>query len=200
MWKHPEYYLPHLTKSQALRSVLCLVTQSCQTLCNCDSMDDSLPGSSAHEDSPGKNTGVGCHVLLQGILPTQGLNPGRPHCRQILYCLSHQGSPRILESVAYPFSRRPFWPRNRTGVSCIAGRFFTSWATRDASFRSTTVQIFLNYSKEKDDENMNSFFYLAQSVLSRTKIWSLPCFNHWFCRDLQTLTQAKSSCLLVFVN
>ena len=44
-------------------------------------------------DSPGKNTGVGCHFLLQGIFPTQGLNPGLLHCRQILYQLSYQGSP-----------------------------------------------------------------------------------------------------------
>ena len=42
---------------------------------------------------PGKNTGVGCHFLLQGIFPTQGSNPGLLHCRHILYCLSHQGSP-----------------------------------------------------------------------------------------------------------
>ena len=54
-------------------------------------------------DSPGKNTGVGCHALLHGIFPTQGSNPGLPHCRQILYQLSHQGSPRILE---YPIP----WP------------------------------------------------------------------------------------------
>ena len=40
-----------------------------------------------------KNTGVGCHSLLQEIFPTQGLNPALPHCRQTLYCLSHQGSP-----------------------------------------------------------------------------------------------------------
>ena len=44
-------------------------------------------------DSPGKNTGVGCHALLQRIFLTQGSNPGILHCRQILYCLSHQGSP-----------------------------------------------------------------------------------------------------------
>ena len=44
-------------------------------------------------DYPGKITGVGCHFLLQGILLTQGLNPGLLHCRQILYHLSHQGSP-----------------------------------------------------------------------------------------------------------
>jgi len=63
-------------------------------------MDCSLPGSSVHGDSPGKNTGVGCHALLQGIFPTQGSNLGLPYCRQILYCLSYQGSPRILEWIA----------------------------------------------------------------------------------------------------
>ena len=52
-------------------------------------------------------------------------------CRQILYQLSQQGSPRILEWVAYPFSRRSSWPRNWTRVSYIAGRLFTSWATRE---------------------------------------------------------------------
>ena len=110
--------------------VLCLVAQSCPTLCN--PMDYSPPGSSVHGDSPGKNTGVGCHSLLQGIFPTQGLNPGLPHGRGILYQLSHQGSPRTLEWVAYPFSTGSSRPRNWTGVSCIAGRFFTFWATREA--------------------------------------------------------------------
>ena len=46
-------------------------------------------------NSPGQNTGVGSLSLLQGIFPTQGLNPGLPHCRQILYWLSHQGSPYL---------------------------------------------------------------------------------------------------------
>ena len=58
----------------------------------CDLMHCSTPGSSVHGHSPGKNTGVGCHALLQGIFPTQGLNPGLPNCRQILYQLSYQGS------------------------------------------------------------------------------------------------------------
>ena len=44
-------------------------------------------------NSPGKNTGVGIHSLLQGIFPTQGLNLGLLHCGQILYCLSHKGRP-----------------------------------------------------------------------------------------------------------
>ena len=51
---------------------------------------------------PGKNTGVGYHFLLQEIFPTQGLNLGLPHCRQTLYCLSHQGSRsfRLRESMS----------------------------------------------------------------------------------------------------
>ena len=71
--------------------LLCLVTQSCPTLC--DDMDCSLPGSSVHGDFPDKNTGVGCHALLQETFSTQGWNPGLLNCRRILYCLSHQGSP-----------------------------------------------------------------------------------------------------------
>ena len=55
--------------------------------------------------SPGQNTGVGSLSHLQGIFPTQGSNPGLPYCRQILYQLSHKGSPRILEWVTCPFSR-----------------------------------------------------------------------------------------------
>ena len=98
----------------------------------CDPMDCSPPGSSVHGDSPGKNTAVSCHALLQGIFPTQRLNPGLPHCRQILYPLSQQGSPRILEWGAYPFSRGSSQPRYWTGVFCIAGGFFTSWAPREA--------------------------------------------------------------------
>ena len=57
----------------------------------------STPWTVAYQDSPwdfpGKSTGVGCHFLLQGISPTQGLNPSVLHCRQTLYCLSQQGSP-----------------------------------------------------------------------------------------------------------
>ena len=49
------------------------VAQSCPT--HCDLMDCSLPGSSVHGILPGKNTGVGCQFLFQGIFPTQGLNP-----------------------------------------------------------------------------------------------------------------------------
>ena len=51
-------------------------------------------------NSPGKSTGVGSHSLLQGLVPTQGSNPGLTHCRQILYNLSHEGSP-LLEILHF---------------------------------------------------------------------------------------------------
>ena len=93
----------------------------------CDPMDYT-------RNSPGQNTGVGSLSLLQGIFPTQGLNLGLPHGRQILYQLSHQRNPGILKWVAYPFPSRSSWPRNWTGVSCIVGRFFTNWAIRKPFF------------------------------------------------------------------
>ena len=78
--------------------MLCLVTQSCPTLL--DLIDCSPPGPFVREDSPGKNAGVGCHVLLQGIFPTQGSNQGLLHCRQIPYQLSHQL--QAESSLPYP--------------------------------------------------------------------------------------------------
>ena len=92
---------------------------------SCSVMSDSLRphGIDSPWNSLAQNAGVGSLSRLQGIFPTQGLNPGLPHCRQILYQLSHQGSPRILEWGAYPSSRGSSQPRNQTRISCIAGRF-----------------------------------------------------------------------------
>ena len=98
------------------------VAQSCLT--PCDPTDCTSPW-----NSPGQNTGVGSCSLLQGIFPAQGSSPDLPHCTWILYQLSHKGNPRILEWVACPFSSGPSQLRNWTRVSCIAGKFFTSWAT-----------------------------------------------------------------------
>ena len=83
MGNEAEDYAPNKEKMKVK------VTQSCLTLC--DPMDYSP------WNSPGQNTGVGSLSLLQGIFPTQGSNPGLPHCRWILYQLSHKGSP--LESI-----------------------------------------------------------------------------------------------------
>ena len=86
--------------SCVMASVRSLCRGHCELSCAgiptfCDPRDCSPPGSSVHGDSPGKNTRVGCHALLQGIFPTQGSNPGLPHCGWILYPLSHKGSPLI---------------------------------------------------------------------------------------------------------
>ena len=97
-------------------------------------MDCSPPGFSVHGNSPGKNTGVGCHALLQGIFTTQGLNPDLLHCRPILYCPIYQGNLRILGWVTYPFFRGFSQTRNRTGDTGIGDRFFTTWTTREALF------------------------------------------------------------------
>ena len=82
--------------------MLCLVAQACLTLYN--PMDCGLSGSSVHGDSLGNNTGVDFHALFQGIFPTQRSNPGLLHCRQILYCLSHQGK---LTKQWPHYSRQP---------------------------------------------------------------------------------------------
>ena len=150
-----------------------VLTQSCPTLCG--PMDYSSPGSSVHV--PGKNPGVGCYVLLQGIFSTQGSNPcplhllhwqmdSLPlvppmwfaniffHFTSCLFILSRLPllsrsylvwwaiiskkylcgilQARILEWIAIPFSRGYSLPRDRTQVSCIADKFFTIWASREA--------------------------------------------------------------------
>ena len=106
----------------------------------CSVVSDSLRPHGLYSpwNSPGQNTGVGSLSFLQGIFPTQGLNPGLPYCRCILYQISQKGNSRILEWVTYPFSRESSWPRNQTGVSCIAGRFSKTW-----EFSKTEVSIFL---------------------------------------------------------
>ena len=71
--------------------VCVLVVPSCPILC--DPMDYMPARLLCPWNSPDKNIGVGCHSLLQGIFLTQRLNPGLPYCRQVLYHLSHQGSP-----------------------------------------------------------------------------------------------------------
>ena len=107
-----------LVYSDESRALKVKVAQLCLTLC--DPMDYSP------WNPPGQNIGVSSLSLLQGIFPTQGSNPGLPHCGWILNQLSYQRSPSRLEWVAYPLSSRSSQTRNRTGVSCIAGRLFTS--------------------------------------------------------------------------
>ena len=73
--------------------------------------------------------------------PPRGWTQVCLHCRWILYQVSHKGSPRILQWVAYPFSTGSTWPRNQTGVTCIAGRFFTNWVIREAPINKYFLKI-----------------------------------------------------------
>ena len=98
-------------KVQILYLCFCVLWHTVPTLC--DPMDYTV-----HVISLGQKTGVSSLSLLQGIFSNQGLNTGLLHYRQILCQLSHQGSPRILEWVAYPFSSRSSQPSNWIRVSC----------------------------------------------------------------------------------
>ena len=91
-----------------------------------------------HGDSPGNNTGVGCHAHLQGLSPTRRLNPSLPHCRRILYHLSHQGScGKTLTVIKYK------WWRYRAHCAVylpVCLKFFIieqfwCWSTRKCFFR-----------------------------------------------------------------
>ena len=102
---------------------------------SCSVVSDSLQphGLYSSWNSPGQNTGVSSLSLLQrnlGSSQPRHRTPGLPYCGRILYQLSHRGNPRTLEWIAYPFFRGSSWPRNQTGVSCTAGRFFTNWAIK----------------------------------------------------------------------
>ena len=150
-------------------------------------MSDSLwpHGLCCPWNSSGRNTGVGSFSLLHGIFPTQGLSPGFPHCRRILYQLSHQGSPRILEWVAYPFSSGSFQPRNWTRVSCIAGRFFTNWAFREAPNYTPIKKIFLSWTflKAKRSKTKARFYSTGSKHPNPPITWlqpdSLLLFHRW---------------------
>ena len=94
----PLHRSSHLNPSTLMNNSMKSESQSCSVVSN------SLQPHGIY--SPGQNTKVGSLSFLQGIFPTQESNPGLPHCRRILYQLSHKGSPRIMEWVAYPFSSR----------------------------------------------------------------------------------------------
>ena len=123
-WQSPRFYLFDDVFSES--ESFSVVSDSCEP------MDCGLQGSFVHGIIQHKKTGVGSLSLLQGIFPTQGLNPGLPHCRRILYHLSHQGSPRILEWVAYLFSGDLPNPGIELGSPALAGLLFTTSNTWEA--------------------------------------------------------------------
>ena len=135
-------------------------------------------------NSPGQNTGVSSLSLLQGIFPTQELNPGLPYCRRILNQLSHQGNPRIREWVAYPFSSRSSWPRNWTRVSCIAGRLFTNWATREAHLLHYCFKSFISW----PCCTACGILVLQPGIKPASPALGVQSLNHWATREVPCYT------------
>ena len=130
--------IPHLSRPKnrnlsrsntGTNSTLCCaqLLQVCPTLC--DPMDCSPAGSFVLGDSPGKNTGVGCHALLLGIFLTQELIPHLRrllHCRQVLYLLSHLGSPRdSIKTLKTVNIKNPFKKMNVDITHDFEGVFFS---------------------------------------------------------------------------
>ena len=110
---------------------VCLVSQLCLT--RCYPRDCSPPGRLLCPWRFSQQeywSGLPCSP--PGDLPNPGIKPRSPTMQADSLLLEPPGKSKNTEWVAYPFSRGSSWPRNRTGVSCIAGRFFTSWATREA--------------------------------------------------------------------
>ena len=119
------------------------VIQSCLTLC--DPMDHTVHGI------------LQARILEWVAFPFSkgSSNPGLPYCRQILYQLSHKGSPKLLEWVAYSFSSRSFQPRNWTGLSCIASGFFTYWIIREAQSISKYFEVSPKQTINQNSQNEN---------------------------------------------
>ena len=154
----------------------------------------ALSGSPVHGDSPGKDTVVGCHILLQEIFLTQGSNSGLWHCKWILYQLRHQGSPRILEWLACLISRGFSRPRNRTRVSCIAGGFFNNWATRKAPKRyqfSSVTQLCPALCNPMDCSTLGFPVHYQLPEFTRTHV-------HWVSEAIQPSPPLSSPSLPTF--
>ena len=121
----------HSKETQYCRyTVLCLVTQSCLILW--DPMDCNLSGSSVHGDSPSKNTGVGCHALLQGIFPTQGSNSRSPALQVDSLPYEPLGEPKRtrMGSLPLPQGNSPAQEADWGLLHCMW--FFTCWAPQEA--------------------------------------------------------------------
>ena len=136
---------------------------------------------------PGQNTGVGSLSLLQGIFPTQRLNPGLPHCRQILYQLSHKGSPRTLEWIAYSFSGGSSQPRNQTGSPALHQ---LSYPLRSKGLPSLVAQLVKNPPAMRETwvQSLGWKVPLEMGKATRPSIlaWRIPwtAYSPWGCKEL----------------
>ena len=167
-----------------------LVAQSCLTLHN--PMDCSSLGSSVHGILPGKDTGVGCHSLLQGIFPTQGSNLSLLYCRQMLYHLSHQGSPNdssfgrdqnVLESasvddclILWMYYNTPLW----MNYIHLYGWTVCMWSDYNKAVLKTKNQLIISQNPWVRNQGMAWLSFLLRAHLAAIRehsgclfLWSL---------------------------
>ena len=119
-------------------------------------------------NSPGKNTVVNCHSLLQGIFLTQGSNPGLLHCRQTLYCLSHK-----------TYSQRENLGSSRRKAIChIQGnlhKIISSFLSRNITER--TEMIYPKCWKKEKKKAVNQEYYIYLAKLSFKSEWEIKSFS-----------------------
>ena len=160
-------------------AIFSLVTQLCLTLCG--SMDSVMSNSlRLHALQPtrllfpwdyrDKNSGVNCHFLLQGVFLTQGLNPGLLHCRQILYCMSHQGSPSSHMGVL-----NIYFPINLVTQSCL-----TLWDPMDWNMPAFPVHYQLPELAQTHVHTFGDAFQLSHLLSYPFP----PAFNLFQCQGL----------------
>ena len=171
-------------------------------------MDCSPPASSVHGDSPGKNTGVGCHALHQGIFPTQGLNPGLPHCRRLLY---HLIISLIISNAEHPVPISPPYISFRKvsiQVFCpffdwVVWVFFLYWVLWSMMFIDFGYWPLINYIICKYFHSVG-FFVLPRPLLKhqKQKLLSLirpHLFVFVFCISFALGDRSKYVCVCVCV-
>ena len=150
---------------------------------------------------------MGCHALLQGTISIEGLNPGLPHCRLIRYHMNYQRSLRTLEWIAYPFFRGTSCPKNWTGVSYIAGGFFTTWDTREDHHMTSVSSVQFSHSVVSNSSWPHGLQHTgppcpsnSQNLLKLMAIESvIPSYRLILCHPLLLLLSTFPS-IRVFLN
>ena len=151
-------------------------------------------------DFPGKNTGVGCHFLLQGIFPTQGQNPDLPHCRQIVYCLNHQGSLkrwRIMCSNKFEtFCEKKSWTKTSLMLHCNSARELGDTCFPQLfDYRTLKKE---NMPQSSADVELKELIPRKASVLFiqlKLRLFSEFRFHVFFCQQVQPLKPSIKSIL-----
>ena len=137
-------------------------------------------------DFPGKSTGVDCHFLLQGIFPTQGSNPGLPHCRQTLYPLSHQGSPIQINLVLIQYKNAHYllyiW-LSQVEISQLYDRYCSFELTGMCKESPATQDTSLLYAEPEQSMRRRVYTEPPLIFLSEAQILKLwdNNFNNLFC-------------------